>query len=327
MQPYSNNTGIPISIAVWLAHDEYDYNPDLNTISITSLIRPIKQTLLTKRVPDQQSVPDVAAQLSNRIGSAVHKAVETAWLENYKQSLKSLNYPDAVIAKIRVNPSEEEVANNPDLIPVYMEQRSYRQVGNMTVSGKFDLVIDGYLEDIKMTSTFTYAHKTNDEKWRIQGSCYRWLNPLIVTKDTLKIQYIFKDFMQSLANSPNYPPSATHEYKIKLWSPQETEVYVKQRVADLQRLDSADEADMPPCSDEDLWRKDPVFKYYKNPNSTARSTKNFDTFQEAHARLAEDGYVGKVVEVKGEVVACKYCSAFPVCKQKDVYIADGSLKL
>ncbi len=84
---------------------------------------------------------------------------------------------------------------------------------------------------------------------------------------------------------------------------------------------------MPPCSDDDLWRKDPVFKYYKNPNSTARSTKNFDTFAEAHARLAEDGFVGKVVEVKGEVVACKYCNAFAVCKQKDTYIADGSLKL
>ncbi len=80
MSIYTNNTGIPISIAVWLAHDEYDHNPDPNTISITSLLRPIKQTLLAKRVPDAQAIPDVAAQLSNRIGSAVHKAVETAWL-------------------------------------------------------------------------------------------------------------------------------------------------------------------------------------------------------------------------------------------------------
>ncbi len=131
----------------------------------------------------------------------------------------ALSYPNAVVQKVTVNPTQEQLAQDPDIIPIYIEQRAHKQVGSMTVSGKFDLVVDGYLEDIKVTSTYTYAHKTNDEKWRIQGSCYRWLNPTIVTKDTLKIQYIFKDLMASMANSPNYPPAATHEYKIKLWSP------------------------------------------------------------------------------------------------------------
>jgi hypothetical protein len=90
------------------------------------------------------------------------------------------------------------------------------------------------------------------------------------------------------------------------------------------------EGELPLCTDKELWRKEPAYKYYKNPASAAsgsRSTKNFDTIAEAHARLLEDGNVGTVVEVPGEVVACKYCNAFPVCTQKDALIADGSLKL
>lgn len=327
MQTYTNHTGIPLSIALWLATDDYDHNPDPNTISVTSLLKPLKQTILAKRVTGAAAVPDVAAQLSNRIGSAVHSAVERSWLYNSKPGLLSLGYPQKIVDRVRCNPTAEELLADPNIIPIYLEQRANKVVDGMTISGKFDLVVDGYLEDIKMTGTFTYKHKTNDEKWRIQGSCYRWLNPDIVTKDTLKIQYIFKDFMQSMAKTPDYPPSATHEYKIKLMSVQEADSYIRQRVADYKRLLNADEADMPPCSDEDLWRKEPVFKYYKNPNSTARSTKNFNTFMEAHARLAEDGFVGNIVEVKGEVVACKYCDAFSECKQKDAYVADGSLKL
>jgi len=43
--------------------------------------------------------------------------------------------------------------------------------------------------------------------------------------------------------------------------------------------------------------------------------------------MAADGGVGIVVEKPGQVLACKYCPAFPICSQKDELIADGSLQL
>ena len=43
--------------------------------------------------------------------------------------------------------------------------------------------------------------------------------------------------------------------------------------------------------------------------------------------MAEDGNVGDVLTVPGEVVKCKYCDAAPVCQQKNTYILDGTLKL
>lgn len=323
----TNNTGIPLSIAAWLANDNYDYNDDPNTISVTSLLKPIKQTILAQRVSHTAPLPDVSGQLANQIGSAIHKAVEDTWVLGYRKALLTLGYPAPVIDRILINPTEEELAAKPDAIPLYMEQRASKVVDGITVTGKFDLVMDGYLEDIKYTGTFTYTHKTNDTKWKQQASCYRWLNPTIVTKDVLKIQYIFKDFMPAFAGKPDYPPSATHEYKIKLMSVEEAEMFVKEKINQFKTLRNADESEMPPCTDEDLWRKDPVFKYYKNPNATGKSTKNFDNFLEANQRLAEDGFVGKIIEFKGEVVACKYCNAFYACKQKDAYIADGSLKI
>jgi len=76
-----------------------------------------------------------------------------------------------------------------------------------------------------------------------------------------------------------------------------------------------------------LWRSEPEFKYYKNPEKMSRSTKNFDSMKEARMRFIEDGSVGIIVERPGQVTACKYCSAFAICKQKDALIASGDLIL
>lgn len=321
----SNNTGLSLSMAVWLASDEYIQHPE-NTIGVTTLIRPVKQTILSKRVTQADAVEDVSGRIAARMGQAIHKGVEEAWL-NPAPALLALGYPQKVIDLIAINPSPQQLVTNPDLIPVYMEQRAQKQVGPWMVSGQFDFVFQGRLEDIKTTSTYTYINKTNDEKYKLQGSIYRWLNPTIITVDHMAIQYLFTDYSNAMASTPNYPPKKQMEYKIPLLSLGETETYVKNRVELLVNLMDAPEEQMPMCSDEDLWRKEPVFKYYKNPDATGRSTKNFDTFMEAHQRFSDDGFVGKIVENKGEVVACKYCPAFSVCQQKEIYIADGSLKL
>ena len=57
------------------------------------------------------------------------------------------------------------------------------------------------------------------------------------------------------------------------------------------------------------------------------AVKNFDNKQDAYIRLAEDGNVGIVKEQPGQVTACKYCSAFSICSQKDQLIAAGDLQL
>ena len=323
---YTNVSNVPLSLAVFLATDNYDYSDDDNTLSATALIKPLRQLVLSNRVNVEDAAADLIGMLQSRMGSAIHDAIERAWKENHVEALKILGYPPKIIERFRINPKPEEIT--PDIIPVYMEQRAKKKVGKYTISGKFDFVGDGRVEDFKSTSVFTAINNTNDEKYILQGSIYRWLNPQLITKDEMAIQFIFTDWSAARARSEaNYPQQRTMQRILPLKSIQETDAFVRRKLTLLDQYWDAPEADIPHCTDEDLWRSAPVFKYYKNPTKMTRSTKNFDTQQEAFMRKAEDGNVGVVIEQPGQVTACKYCPAFSACKQKDTLIATGDLIL
>ena len=313
-------------MAVFLATDDYDYNDDPHTISATSLIKPLRQLILSGRVEQEDSPIDLTQMVSSRMGSAIHDAIERAWTSNYSGALQILGYPKKVIEKVRVNPKPEELHDG--VIPVYLEQRSHKKVGKWTVSGKFDFVGDGRVEDFKSTSVYTAINKTNDDKYIMQGSIYRWLNPDLITKPEMAIQFIFTDWSAAKARADqNYPQNRIQQRILPLKSVQEIDHYVRQRLNQIESYMDAPEESIPLCTDEDLWRSEPVFKYYKNPAKMSRSTKNFDSRQDAYLRLIEDGSQGVVVEVPGQVTACKYCSAFSICSQKDALIASGDLLL
>lgn len=322
MLTYLNETGVPLSVAVYLACDHYDYVPD--AISATSLIKPLKQLILSQRVPPEQRSVDILSVVKSRMGSSIHDGIERAWVGHYERSMQKLGYPQSVIDRIVVNPTEPLA---PDAIPVYMEKRSFREINGFKISGKFDFVADGRLEDFKSTSAFTWVNETKTDDYKLQGSIYRWLNPDIITKDHMAIQFFFTDWASYKANEPGYPSRQVEQKLIPLLSLEQTEDFIIKRLDQIKHYTYLDQDQLPRCTDDELWRKEPAYKYYKNPSKRTRSTKNFTTLAEANARLAEDGNVGIVVEVPGQVVACKYCPAFPVCTQKDEYLADGSLQL
>jgi hypothetical protein len=325
---YSNSAGVSLSLGVFLATDHYDYDEDPNTVSATTLLKPLRQIILSSRVPDEQNQADLSQMISSRMGTAIHDGIERAWLQNYKPAMLAMGIPPKVVDRVVLNPSKEELALDPDAIPVYLEQRAYKQVGKFKVSGKFDFVGDGRVEDFKSTSTFTAMNNTNDEKYSWQGSIYRWLNPLIITKDHIAIQWIFTDWSKIRAmTDPKYPQNRIQQKLFPLKSIQETDSFVRRKLDQIERHWNTAEADLPLCSDEDLWRSAPVFKYYKNPGKTLRSTKNFETMHDARLRFIEDGNVGFIKEVPGDVTACKYCPAFGICTQKDALIQSGDLVL
>lgn len=324
MSKYANTSAVPLSLAVFLATDNYDY--DGETISATALIKPIRQIVLSARVPEGDGIVDLIQMMPSRMGSAIHDAIERSWKDNHVTALNALGYPAKVIEKIRINPEPSELVSG--IIPIYLEQREKKQVGKFLVSGKFDFIGDGRVEDFKSTSAYTAMRGTNDEKYILQGSIYRWLNPEKITKDEMAIQFIFTDWSKAKAMAdPKYPQQRIQQKILPLKSVLETDAFVKRKLAQIEQFWDVPEETLPLCSDEDLWRSEPVFKYYKNPQKMSRSTKNFDTRQEAYTRRAEDGNVGIVTEVPGQVTACKYCNAFAVCTQKDTLIAAGDLVL
>ncbi len=330
MAKYSNIAGVSLSVAVWLAHDEYDHNDDPFTISVTSLIKPVRQIVLTKRVIETGTPEpiEIIGQVASSMGTAFHDSIERAWLsDKLKDTLKEIGIAPRVIKRIVINPDPE---NLPDkCIPVYMELRSSRKVGRWTISGKFDFLMAGQLEDFKSTGTYAYVNKSNDAKFRLQGSLYKWLNPVIVTEDDILIQYIFTDWMAVRAKADDkYPSQRVLEYRIPLHSVAETERYVKARLSQIDELEDVADELLPDCTPEELWQNKPIFKYYKNPATAAkggRSTKNCDSLLEANQLKAKNGGAGIVKTVYGEAKACNYCSAASVCGQRDRLIEEGIL--
>ena len=321
---FLNVSEVPLALAVFLASDNYDYNNEPNTISATTLMKPIRQVVLPPRMPLVDAKVNLADMMSNRLGAAIHDAIERSWTENYAVALARLGYPAGLIKKIAVNPDPKNLPE--DCIPIYLEQRLTRKLGKWSITGKFDFIGEGRVQDFKSTNVWTYKNQVNALKYTQQGSIYRWLDPSIITDDHMDILYIFKDWKPSgLRSDPGYPPRAFHKQSFPLLSIAETERFIKGKIEAIEEYWDAPEESIPFCTDEDLWRSEPVFKYYKNPAKTARSTKNFDTMPEAMVRFIADGSVGVVKEKPGQVTACKYCPAFSICSQKDQLIASGDL--
>jgi hypothetical protein len=324
-QRFANVQDVPLALAVFLASDFYDHSDDPTEISATTLLKPLRQIILPSRIPDGEGLVPLASMLKSRMGAAIHDGIEKAWTTNYRTAMKALGYPDRVIDRIVVNPEPHQLTE--DKIPVYMEQRLKRKLGKWTITGKFDFIGEGKVQDFKSTSTFSYTKQVNSEKYTQQGSIYRWLDPEKITRDEMEIHYIFTDWKASMAKTdPRYPPKPIHKQVFPLMSLQETEQFLRRKLNQIDVYWDCDEENLPPCDDEELWRSEPVFKYYKSGDITAgRSTKNFDSRQEAVIFMSEKGGVGAIKEVPGQVTACKYCPAFAACTQKDQLIASGDL--
>lgn len=322
----TNLYGISLPLAVWLMHDEYDYVADPNYVSATSLLKSTKQLILSSRIPMADREADLSDYIAARFGHAVHDSVERAWRLKSRDALLALGYPEGVVSRVRVNPSQEDLDNFPDTIPVYMERRASKEINGFKVSGKFDIVADGELFDLKTTSVYSYLKGGKDDDYALQGSLYRWLNPLLITGTNINIQFLFTDWQRAMTKSnPDYPKIKIVNHPVKLLSLEETERFIINKTNEIRKYRDKPEEEMPPCTDKELWRGEPQYKYYSDPakvnDPTARSSKNFDNLSEANAHLADKGK-GAIKTVPGEVKACAYCAAFPICKQKDQYIAE-----
>ena len=211
-------------------------------------------------------------------------------------------------------------------IPIYIEQRHEKQLGEYTITGKYDVVVNGRLSDYKSTSVYSVIFGSNDQKYVLQGSIYRWLSPDIITDDHMDIEFIFTDWSKAKAlQQKDYPQNRVMTKTYPLMSLEATEQWLITKLKEIHTYHNADQETLPECTDEELWATPTVFKYYKNPSKLDRSTKNFDTLDAANARLASEGSVGIINEVKGQVKACTYCNALNVCNQAKQLIMQGRL--
>lgn len=316
----TNDTGINLPMAVWLTDDNYDYNDDPEYISATTLLKPIREIVLSRQHLEETKAIDISGFIQSQLGDAIHAATERAWTNKraLAKGCEMVGIAPDMVDDFLINPTVEQLQahkliNKRKPIPVYLEQRATKRLDGWTVGGKFDLVIAGELHDYKSTSTFTYVNQTGGDKYIKQGSMYRWLNPDKITNDVLTINYLFTDWTKWKVGQPNYPQYRVMEQYFDLMPPKEIESWMKGKLALITKHLKSDQKHLPRCTDEELWKKESKWKYFKNPQNV-RATKVYDTAGEANDRLRKEG-CGVVKEFPGMAKACSYCSAEPFCDQ------------
>lgn len=330
IEPVTNQQNLSLSLAVWLASDDdYDLVPEEKVISATTLIKPIRMLALSTVAQKQNLIEpmDIEHKVASKVGSAVHAAVEQSWLTNLDRAMKALDYSEDYAQRIKINPNLNELTDED--LPVYIEQRGERTIGSWTISGKFDFVVGGRVEDIKTTKCFKYDRPDAIEEYSKQGSVYRWIFSDIITYPTIMINYVLMDWVPMEATRNQKPPSKAVSKEYPLMTPEGTEAWIEERLRLLEmalqqvELDYTDQSKLPRCTPAELWQGPSIWAYYKNPQNTGKSTKNYKTSHEAYNRLAEDGNVGRVEERIDIPSRCNFCAAKPLCQQAQEYINLG----
>ena len=318
---FTHTDNIPLALKVFLAHDEYDHSDDPKVISATGIMRPVKAIILGNRLEPGEGSVALPRLVASRTGTSIHNGLEAAWLSpNLEQYLVDLGYPAGWATSVRVNPENpsEEHYN------VFLEMRSEREIAGHIISGKFDMVINGMVCDLKTTGTFSWTKDPKD--YIMQLSIYRWLNPDIITEDVGEICFYFRDWKAHMVNGKKpYPPAAMCSKQFQLLEPAEVESYLMKKLSQVSNMAHLTQSDLPQCTQEELWQNPPKYAYMASPTSK-KAGKLSENFMEVQNYLLQKG-TGRIETRFDEPTACLYCPVFHICEHAASFVACGALKL
>ena len=221
----TNKKNIPDIIYKFLQQDFYDNkNPVKESVSVTALLKPIKETILSRRYGHKIEI-DVADRVWSVIGSGVHSIFENM---------------------LKKEPH------------VQSEQRlSINLVNGMLLSGKYDFIINNIIHDFKVTSAYSVIKGDKVNEWGNQLSMYRWLyfkSTGTLLNDTGAIILFIRDWKMSDANkNSNYPQTSMTSIDIKLSPIEDIEKFIYERTNLILKYEQLQDSELPPCSNEEKW--------------------------------------------------------------------------
>lgn len=245
-----------------LVYDPRETDP--NRIGITTLIQNPRLRILKLAHYDEIEV-DVSDFLWLLLGNAVHY----------------------VLAKID---SDKEKSKDR-----FIETKLEEQVNGLTIVGKLDLfdTATASIEDWKITSVWSIKFGDH-ESWEEQLNPYAWLlRKCGFEVKQARINAILRDWRKSeMQKYEDYPKVPFVTVPIKLWSFEEQQAFVEQRVEIYKEAMKMNITDLPICSEQERWKKEDSYAVYKGTNKTA--SRVLET-----AKDAEDW-------AKTNLVGCKY---------------------
>jgi PD-(D/E)XK nuclease superfamily len=286
---FTNRSKLPQYLADWLVNDNYDHNTEQNVISATTLMKPIRVRVLTRRYAESTEV-DVLDLIASRMGTAIHDSIEKISTPNVKKE-------ERVSRVINVNGVD------------------------FTITGKYDILTlennKWTLRDIKTTSVWAYIFGGKDEEYQKQLSIYRWIldSMGIPLNDEAFIDFIFTDWQSVKAKTEdNYPQQRISPgYPIKLLSISETEEYIRKKIEEILVFENSDDDDLPECTQEELWASEDTFAIRKP--GAKKATKVCASKKEAEEYILDKKIEANIEFRKGKAKRCNYCQAAPFCNQ------------
>jgi len=287
---YTNKHNVPQEIINAVHNDNYTKGEAI--ISVTGLLQPPQIRLLALEHADKLVV-DISDEIWKLLGQSVHTILERA---------------------------------NEDNKDTITEQRMFAKVNDWTISGQTDSIdIKGnILKDYKVTSVWSVVSAKTEGKaeWEQQLNLYAWLYRQNTGKniDQLNIIAITRDWNknQYRRSGGNYPPSPISVIEVKLWTNEEQEEFVKERVSIHQDAEVGYliSNELPICTDAERWRRKDTYRVEKKGRKSAvrvlDTQDEADKFMEGH----KDEKQMSIVFAKGECIRCAdYCDVSEFCNQ------------
>ena len=288
----TNLQNLPQAIVNAVTNDPYDSSG--SDISATRLLAPPRINILTKRHYHELQ-EDAADRIFSLLGQSVHHIIERA-------------VQDGDLCEERMFVKNEHT-------------------NEWTLSGQFDyLSADGALMDFKTTSAWSAidALKNGKDEWTAQLNILDWLvrnseKKLPIKVKSLSIVAILRGWSKIRAlTTADYPKQQVVTIPIEMWSPNEQDEYVSNRIALHQA--AAEMIEPPVCTAHERWNKPDQYAVMKDGRKSA--VRLLPTMEAAQAYVEENkmGKVAKIVLRKGEDTRCAhYCAVRDHCSHwKDV---------
>jgi hypothetical protein len=284
----TNKSNLPESIMNVLRRPEYSKGKA--HLSVTQLLNAPKIVALTQKHWNDLE-QDAADMVWSLFGTAIHKVLEHGKDENH-----------------------------------VVEQRLHAEIDGWKISGAIDLQIvneNGVdIRDYKTTSAWAVMNEKIE--WEHQLNMYAYLVERVkkVPVTSVGIVAIIRDWSRrDAAHKEDYPQAPIKEVPIKLWSFEEREAFVIDRVHKHAETDFAMETDqsLPECTPQEMWEKSTSWAVKKDGGVRAKSVHQSEA--EALAALESLGK-GYLIEVRpGSRTRCEnFCPVNQYCQQYKTYM-------
>lgn len=272
--------------------DRPTYSKGKAHLSVTQLLNSPKIVALTKKF-EEEIEQDAADMVWSIFGSAVHNVLEHGKDENH-----------------------------------IVEQRIHREYEGWHISGAIDLQVvnpDGI--DVKDYKTTTVWAVMNEKiEWEVQLNIYAGLVEDVkqIPVKNVGIVAIIRDWNRRESTTrEGYPEAPIKEIPIRLWSKEERDAFISNRIALHSACEFAIETDgeLPDCTPEEMWEKPTVWAVRKTGNKRAHSL--YETEQLAIEALRDLGDKYEMEIRKGERTRCaNFCPVNTWCQQYKTYVKE-----